>query len=179
LKRGKASSNLGKDSVNRNPSGRWDGRRLASFWNKLGRSRGRSTEGCRVYRFAVIVLAGVVVSLVLILVLLATTTTPHQARAERAVPELPPPTMRVVAGDRPGVVAVPVGAIVTDARGRTWVRVSATRGARRVEVVKVRSWAPASDQPRLIEATGTELAVGDLVELMGPGDAQTPLGSEK
>jgi hypothetical protein len=115
----------------------------------------------------VTVLAGVLVSLVLLTVLLATATTPEQARAQRAIPELPPPTMVVEDGSRAGVVAVPAGAIVTDGEGRTWVSVWTDGGSRRVEVREVRS-----DLPKLTEVTGAGLNVGDLVELVASDDAE-------
>ncbi|GAB3198894.1 hypothetical protein GCM10027062_14270 [Nocardioides hungaricus] len=79
-------------------------------------------------------LGGVAVSLVLLAVLLATATTPEQARAQRAIPDLPPPTTAVAEGSRAGVVAVPEGAIVTDGEGRTWVTVWQGRTARTLEV---------------------------------------------
>ena len=117
------------------------------------------------------VLGGVVASLVLLVELLATATTPEQARAQRAIPDLPPPTMAVAAGSRAGVLGVPEGAIVTDEDGRTWVSVWAARASHRVEVRKVRS-----DLPELVEVTGAGLRAGDLVELVAPDEADAPPG---
>ncbi|GAA3647266.1 hypothetical protein GCM10022237_03490 [Nocardioides ginsengisoli] len=120
-------------------------------------------------RFAMTVLGGVVVSLALLAVLLATATTPGQARAQRAIPDLPPPTMAVTGGSRAGVLALPRGAIATDGDGRTWVRVWTGRRSHRVQVHEVRS-----DLPQLAEVTGDGLRAGDLVELVAPDEADAP-----
>lgn len=115
------------------------------------------------------VLGGVLASLVLLTVLLATATTPEQAREQRAIPRLPPPTAAVVEGSHAGVLAVPEGAIATDGDGRTWVRVRIDRGSRRVEVHEV-----PSDVAKLIDVTGDGLNAGDLVELIAADDAEAP-----
>lgn len=114
-------------------------------------------------RFAVVVLGGVLVSLTLLAVLVATTTTtPEQARAQRAIPDLPPPTMVVAEGSRIGVVAIPQGAIVTDEDGRAWVSVWQGNTVREVEV---HPEPPGS--AKLIEVRGSGgLEVGDLVVLV-------------
>jgi hypothetical protein len=114
----------------------------------------------------VTVLGGVAASLALLAVLLATATTPGQARDQRAIPDLPPATMAVAQGSRAGVLAVPEGALVTDADGRTWVRVWSRGVRRRVEVREVRS-----QLPKLVEVTGDGLRAGDLVELVPPDEA--------
>lgn len=114
-------------------------------------------------------LGGVLAALALLVALLATATTPEQARAQRAIPELPPPTMAVAEGSRPGVVAVPEGALVTDEDGRTLVTVWQEHAARKVQVREVRS-----DLPKLIEVRGVGLQVGDMVELVVSDDAQAP-----
>lgn len=108
-------------------------------------------------------------SLALLTALLVTATTPEQARAQRAVPVLPPPTMVVANGSRTGVLAVPEGAIMTDGQGRLWVRVRTDRDSRRVEVQKV-----PTNLPKLIEVVGTGLHAGDLVELVASDDADAP-----
>lgn len=117
------------------------------------------------------VLGGVAASLVFLAVSLATATTPEQARAQRAVPQLPPPTMVVAEGARAGAFAVPRGAIVVDEEGRTWVSVWTDPGSRRVEVREVQS-----DLPELVEVMAPELHVGDSVELVAADDAEAPPG---
>lgn len=113
------------------------------------------------------VLAGVVASLALVSVLLATASTPGQAQAERAVPDLPPPTMAVTAGPRAGVWAVPLGAIVTDRKHRTWVSlwIDGAR-SRRVAVHEV-----GTQRTGLVEVTGAGLRAGALLELVAEVDA--------
>lgn len=106
------------------------------------------------------------VSLVVLTVLLATTTTPEQARAQRAVPVLPPPTMAVVDGSREGVLAIPKGAVVTDAESRTWVTVRTGRSSRRVEVHGV-----GADRSGLVQVIASGLHAGDRVELVASDEA--------
>jgi hypothetical protein len=132
------------------------------------------SDGWRAPRFAIAVLGAVAASLALLAVSLATTTTPEQARAQRAIPDLPPPTMAVSESSRTGVVAVPEGAILTDGAGRTWVRVWNGRTARSVTIRRVHPDGVRPDLPKLVEVAGTGLHAGDLVELIASEDAVAP-----
>lgn len=123
----------------------------------------------RQHRFAAIVLVGVAASLGLLVVLLATATTPEEARAQRAIPDLPHPTMPVETGSRAGRLLVPAGAIVTDASGRSWVTVWADSRPRRVEVRRA-----SSDRSSPVEVTAVGLHAGDHVELVATNEADAP-----
>lgn len=126
----------------------------------------------RQHRFAAIVLGGVAASLGLLVVLLATATTPEEARAQRAIPALPPPTMAVEAGSGPGRLAVPAGAITSDASGHAWVTVWSDSRPHRVEVHR-RSSARSSP----VEVVADGLHAGDRVELVASNLAEAPTGA--
>lgn len=131
----------------------------------------RLEGGWRGRRFAAAVLVAVVASLALLAVLLATTTTPGQAAAQRAIPDLPPPTMRVAQGSRAGVVAVPQGAIVSDQHHHSWVNVWTDGASRRVVIHEVHSAPQArSSRSPLVEVTGPGLRAGELVVLVAEDD---------
>ncbi|WP_460829091.1 hypothetical protein [Nocardioides hungaricus] len=115
------------------------------------------------------VIAAVAASLLLWAVLLATATTPTEARRARAAPDLPAPTIAVEEGSRPGLVAVPGGAIVTDETGRSLVIVHDGGVPRRVPVREVGEKAR-----RLVEVRAEGLEAGDLVELVSLADAAAP-----
>lgn len=126
-------------------------------------------SGWRQHRFAAIVLGGVAASLGLLAVLLATATTPEEARAQRAIPDLPRPTMAVETGSGSGSLLVPAGAIVTDASGHTWVTVWADSRPHRVEVRRV-----SSDRSSPVQVTAVGLHAGDRVELVASHEAEAP-----
>lgn len=120
-------------------------------------------------RFAVAVIGAVAGSAFLLVGLLATAPTPQEARAERAAPILPVPTIEVESSSPGGTVAVPRGAIVTDGDGLTFVTVHEGGDTRRVDVR-----AQGTTGEGLVKVRAENLEVGDQVELVAPADAALP-----